>query len=123
MPPKIDATQKISAPTVIVSQAKLFGLNVKEWEYIARHPINSPRGAFCIVGAENRTLHIGGNRVDTRKDALRHTYWAACMAKMLGPVAAQEILDNHGYGNANAMDAANNKYGVDLGTRNAGPLL
>lgn len=89
-------------------------LNDKEREYLQRHPINTARGAYCALGAEGRTQGVDGRR-GGKADALRHTFWAACMSASLGPEVAQEILDNHENDNGDPMDAFNNKFGVALG--------
>jgi hypothetical protein len=99
-------------------------VNEKELRYLKEHPINSLKGGLCAAGAWEGIIGTSKDSYyNNQADALRHAFWAACVAALTSPSEAQEILDNHENGGNDPMDAYNNKKGVEIGKalKNANP--
>lgn len=96
----------------------LMHYNDREREFFKKHKIESVIGAFAALGALLATKeHFSPESLtDGEGDAVRHCFWAAIMARVLGPEMAQTILDNHEAPAPNPMDLHNNSVGVRLGS-------
>lgn len=91
-------------------------INRKEYNYLKDNPIGSLKGSLCALGAWEGIIGTSNDGYyNNEPDALRHAYWAACVAAMTNPSEAQKILDNHENGSSDPMDAYNNKKGVEIG--------
>jgi hypothetical protein len=91
-------------------------VNEKELKYLKEHPVNSLKGGLCAAGAWEGIIGTSKDGYyNNQADALRHAFWAACVAALTSPSEAQEMLDNHENGGSDPMDAHNNKKGVEIG--------
>lgn len=91
-------------------------VNPRELQYLKEHPVNSLKGALCAAGAWEGIIGTSNDGYyNNQADALRHAFWAACVAALTSPNEAQEMLDNHENGGSDPMDSHNNKKGVEIG--------
>ena len=100
--------------------------NSTEVWWCIKHPEICAMASPCFFAAQKmeRILNFGGVSDNDRNNALKHCFWACCMAQTIGSGAAMDITDNHEARERSRnpcpsqMDRHNNMQGITLGSAN-----